>query len=52
LLCSDDYRVGEGVSGFQGISKVNIDDLSKEGIREESDICIISRVRGMVRAAG
>jgi len=45
LLCSNDHGIREGVGGFQGISKVNIDDSSKECIREEGDICIISRVR-------
>jgi hypothetical protein len=48
-LCSDDYRVREGVSGFQGIGEVDINDVGKEGIGEKGDICVISRIRGMVR---
>jgi hypothetical protein len=50
LLCSNDYRVRKGSSGFQSIGKVNINNLSEESVGEESDICVISRIRGMVRA--
>jgi hypothetical protein len=50
LLGSNDYRVGKWVSGFQGIGKVDINDSSEESVGEESDICIVSRVRGVVRA--
>jgi hypothetical protein len=49
LLCSDDYRVRERVSGFQSVSKVNINNPSKKGIREKGDICIVGRIGGMVR---
>jgi hypothetical protein len=50
-LCSDDYGVGEGFGGFQSVRKVNINDSSEEGVGEKGDICIISRVGGVVRAA-
>jgi hypothetical protein len=50
LLCSDDHRIGEGISGFQGIGKINVNDLSKECVREKSNICVISRIGGVVRA--
>jgi hypothetical protein len=52
LLCSDDYRVGEGVDGFQSIGKVDIDDSSEKSVGEEGDISIVIRVRGMVRVVG
>jgi hypothetical protein len=50
-LCSNDYRVREGVIGFQSIGEVNINDSGEEGIGKKSDICIISRIGGVVRAA-
>jgi hypothetical protein len=52
LLCSDDYGVGKGVSGFQSIGEIDINDLGEEGVGEKSDICIISRIRGMVGVMG
>jgi hypothetical protein len=51
LLGSNDYGVGEGISGFQSIGEVDIDDSSEKGVGEESNICIISRIRGVVRSA-
>jgi hypothetical protein len=51
LLGSNDHRVRKGVSGFQGIGKIDADDSSKESVGEESDICIVSRIRGVVRAS-
>jgi hypothetical protein len=50
LLCSNDYRVRKGISGFQSISKVDVNNSSKESIGEKGNICIVSRIRGMVRA--
>jgi hypothetical protein len=49
LLCSNNYRVGKGVSGLQSIGEVDINDLSKESIGKMSDICVISRIGGVVR---
>jgi hypothetical protein len=51
LLGGDDYRVREWVSGFQSIGEVDINDSGEEGIGEEGNIYIISRIGGMVRAA-
>jgi hypothetical protein len=36
----------------QGIGKVNIDESGEECVEEKGDICIISRIRGVVRAMG
>jgi hypothetical protein len=50
-LGGNDYRIREGVGSFQSVGKVNINDSGKEGVGKKSDVCIISRIRGMVRAA-
>jgi hypothetical protein len=50
-LSGNDYGVGKGVSGFQGFGKIGINDSSKEGIGEKGNICVIGRIRGMVRSA-
>jgi hypothetical protein len=51
-LCGNDYGVRERVGGFQGVGKININNLSNECVWEKGDICIISRIRGVVRTMG
>jgi hypothetical protein len=48
LLGGNDYRVRERISGFQSVGKVNINDSGEESIGEKGNICIISRIRGVV----
>jgi hypothetical protein len=51
LLGGNDYGVREWVGGFQGIGEVDINNSGKEGVWKESNICVVSRIGGMIRAA-
>jgi hypothetical protein len=43
--CASRIMGSERVSGFQGVSEIDVNNSSKKGIREKGDICIISRIR-------
>jgi len=51
MLRGEEDRVRERFWGSEGSSEVSVNQTGKEGIGEESDIGVIRRVRGMVRAA-
>src|SRR6267154_5901177 len=51
MLRGEEDRVREGFRGAESSGEVSVNQAGKEGIREESDIGIIRRVGGMIRAA-
>src|SRR6267154_311183 len=51
VLRGEEDRVREGFRGAESGGEVSVNQAGKEGIREESDIGIIRRVGGVIRAA-